>query len=224
MQLWYNPANANHRVRFPTSAKGRRTDVVERAGRRDPRGARASGCSTIRPTRRTTDRSSRWPATPAPSRRPTLALFEQAVAAIDLRTHQGEHPRLGAVDVVPFVPIEGVTMDECVALAQDVGRERGRAVRRAGLPLRGGVARTRRARTSKTSAAASSRGWRRRWPQAGWAPDFGPPAPHPSRRRVGHRRAHAAHRLQHQPRHRPPRRRQEDRRRHPPQQRRAAAT
>src|SRR5205814_3243507 len=50
-----------------------------------------------------------------------LALFERAVAAIDLRTHKGEHPRLGAVDVVPFVPIEGVTMVECVALAKKVG-------------------------------------------------------------------------------------------------------
>src|SRR2546425_714707 len=50
-----------------------------------------------------------------------MALFERAVAAIDLRTHHGEHPRMGAVDVVPFVPIEGVTMAECVALAKKVG-------------------------------------------------------------------------------------------------------
>src|SRR5687768_8493451 len=52
-----------------------------------------------------------------------LTLFEHAIAAIDLREHHGEHPRLGAVDVVPFVPIEGVTMQECVALARDVGKE-----------------------------------------------------------------------------------------------------
>src|SRR5258705_3837913 len=55
--------------------------------------------------------------------RATLALFERAIAAIDLRSHAGEHPRLGAVDVVPFVPIEGVTMAECVALAKKVGAE-----------------------------------------------------------------------------------------------------
>jgi glutamate formiminotransferase len=48
-----------------------------------------------------------------------LALFERAVATIDLRTHTGEHPRLGAVDVVPFVPIEDVTMAECVSLAKE---------------------------------------------------------------------------------------------------------
>jgi len=53
--------------------------------------------------------------------RAVLALFERAVADIDLRVHKGEHPRLGAVDVVPFVPIEGVTMAECVALAKKVG-------------------------------------------------------------------------------------------------------
>src|SRR5258708_35528492 len=55
--------------------------------------------------------------------RAVLALFERAVADVDLRTHRGEHPRLGAVDVVPFVPIEGVTMADCVALARKVGAE-----------------------------------------------------------------------------------------------------
>src|SRR5713101_4885217 len=53
--------------------------------------------------------------------RSVLALFERAIADIDLRTHKGEHPRLGAVDVVPFVPIEGVSMADCVALAKKVG-------------------------------------------------------------------------------------------------------
>src|SRR5262249_8854198 len=52
-----------------------------------------------------------------------LALCERAYSDIDLRTHSGEHPRMGAVDVVPFVPIDGVTMDECVALAKRVGAE-----------------------------------------------------------------------------------------------------
>src|SRR5215216_3110926 len=40
---------------------------------------------------------------------------------IDLTTHQGEHPRLGAADVVPFVPLEGATMEDCVALARALG-------------------------------------------------------------------------------------------------------
>ena len=50
-----------------------------------------------------------------------LRLFAAAIPAIDLNTHEGEHPRLGAVDVVPFIPLEGATMADCVALAQRVG-------------------------------------------------------------------------------------------------------
>ena len=44
---------------------------------------------------------------------------------IDLTRHRGEHPRMGATDVVPFVPLEGVTMDECVALARRLGERVG---------------------------------------------------------------------------------------------------
>lgn len=45
----------------------------------------------------------------------------QASVLIDMRTHQGEHPRLGATDVLPFVPVRGVTMDDCVRLAHEAG-------------------------------------------------------------------------------------------------------
>jgi glutamate formiminotransferase/formiminotetrahydrofolate cyclodeaminase len=44
-----------------------------------------------------------------------------AAELIDLDRHEGEHPRIGATDVVPFVPIQGVTMDECVELAKRLG-------------------------------------------------------------------------------------------------------
>lgn len=46
---------------------------------------------------------------------------ERAVALIDLNRHEGVHPRIGAADVVPFVPIEGVTMEDCVRLAERLG-------------------------------------------------------------------------------------------------------
>jgi glutamate formiminotransferase len=55
--------------------------------------------------------------------------IEQAVLRIDLTRHEGVHPRIGAADVVPFVPIEGVTLEECVALAHEVGREVWRLLR-----------------------------------------------------------------------------------------------
>jgi glutamate formiminotransferase len=51
-----------------------------------------------------------------------LASARAAIAAIDLRTHTGAHPRIGAVDVIPFVPVMGSTMAECVSLARDFGR------------------------------------------------------------------------------------------------------
>src|SRR5215212_4746096 len=44
----------------------------------------------------------------------TLRMFEVAIPLIDLRIHHGAHPRVGAVDVVPFVPLERTRMDECV--------------------------------------------------------------------------------------------------------------
>jgi glutamate formiminotransferase/formiminotetrahydrofolate cyclodeaminase len=47
----------------------------------------------------------------------------KAAELIDLTKHQGAHPRLGATDVVPFIPVEGVTIEDCVALARRMGRE-----------------------------------------------------------------------------------------------------
>jgi glutamate formiminotransferase len=47
----------------------------------------------------------------------------KAAELIDLTTHQGAHPRMGAADVIPFIPIEGVTLEDCVAIARHVGAE-----------------------------------------------------------------------------------------------------
>jgi glutamate formiminotransferase len=47
----------------------------------------------------------------------------KAAELIDLTVHQGAHPRMGAADVVPFIPIEGVTIEDCVAMARHVGAE-----------------------------------------------------------------------------------------------------
>jgi glutamate formiminotransferase len=106
-----------------------------------------------------------------------VALVERAVADIDLRSHRGEHPRLGAVDVVPFVPIEGVTMADCVALARKVGAE---VAKRFSLPVylyeeassnpaRRNLEDIRRGEFEGLAAKMSSEGW---------APDFGGPHPH----------------------------------------------
>ncbi len=52
-----------------------------------------------------------------------LATVGKAVELIDLNQHSGVHPRIGAVDVVPFVPVEGMTLEDCVRLAQQVAEE-----------------------------------------------------------------------------------------------------
>ena len=52
-----------------------------------------------------------------------FAIFEIAVETIDISHHQGEHPRMGAVDVIPFTPWGGATRQDCIALAQSVGKE-----------------------------------------------------------------------------------------------------
>jgi glutamate formiminotransferase len=51
-----------------------------------------------------------------------ISAVATAAELIDLRTHAGQHPRIGATDVLPFVPVSGVTMDHCVAMAHEAGR------------------------------------------------------------------------------------------------------
>lgn len=60
---------------------------------------------------------------PEPLRDAVLEAIGVAVELIDLNYHQGQHPRMGAVDVVPFIPIRNVTMEEAVALSKEVGKE-----------------------------------------------------------------------------------------------------
>lgn len=55
--------------------------------------------------------------------RAALSLIDATYRHVDMREHRGEHPRLGAVDVVPFVPLAGATMEDCVALAHRVGAQ-----------------------------------------------------------------------------------------------------
>jgi len=50
-----------------------------------------------------------------------LRACEAAVAQIDLTTHEGRHPRIGAIDVLPFVPLEGTSLESCAALAHQAG-------------------------------------------------------------------------------------------------------
>ena len=85
-----------------------------------------------------------------------LAGAAKAVELIDLTIHTGVHPRIGAVDVMPFVPLEGVTLEECVKLAEQAAARCGsgsRCPRICTKPRRGGPS----GPISRTSGAASSR-------------------------------------------------------------------
>ena len=55
-----------------------------------------------------------------------VRLIKKAAELIDMSKHTGEHPRMGATDVCPFVPVSGVTMEECIQVAQEVGERVGR--------------------------------------------------------------------------------------------------
>jgi glutamate formiminotransferase len=111
--------------------------------------------------------------------RGVLALVSACLGAIDLRTHRGEHPRLGAVDVIPFIPLEGATIKDCIALA----RRSGEAIAKthgipvflyedaASAPHRRGLEDIRRGQFEGLAAKLKD---------PLWAADFGPSEPHPS--------------------------------------------
>ncbi|MDK2932012.1 MAG: glutamate formiminotransferase / 5-formyltetrahydrofolate cyclo-ligase [Bacillota bacterium] len=60
---------------------------------------------------------------PAPVKEAAFRAIAKAAELINMEEHRGEHPRIGATDVVPFVPVLGVTMADCVALARELGAE-----------------------------------------------------------------------------------------------------
>jgi glutamate formiminotransferase len=108
-----------------------------------------------------------------------LGLYEGAIEAIDLRTHRGEHPRLGAVDVCPFVPISDVTVEDCAQLAREVGAA---VAARFNLPVflyEDAASRPGR-RNLEDIRRGEFEGLAARLAQPDWAPDFGPAVPHPS--------------------------------------------
>jgi glutamate formiminotransferase len=123
-----------------------------------------------------------------------LALFAEAIEAIDLRRHTGVHPRMGAVDVVPIVPIGGTAMEAAVALARLIGRE---AAEQFAVPvfLYEAAASHPIRRRLEDVRRGEFEGLAAKMREPDWAPDFGPAAPHPSAgaTAVGARRPLAAY-------------------------------
>jgi glutamate formiminotransferase len=107
------------------------------------------------------------------------ALVGAALEAIDLRTHKGAHPRIGAVDVIPFVPVRGATAAGCVALAKTLGKG---LADRYGLPvyLYEDAATSPDRQNLANIRKGEFEGLAAKMADPGWIPDFGPRAPHPS--------------------------------------------
>ena len=62
---------------------------------------------------------------PEAVRKSVIAAVEVAVKVIDMTKHEGQHPRMGAVDVIPFIPIRNMEMEEAIELSKEVGKEIG---------------------------------------------------------------------------------------------------
>ncbi|HEU4672117.1 MAG TPA: glutamate formimidoyltransferase [Candidatus Limnocylindrales bacterium] len=106
------------------------------------------------------------------------ALVAAAIDEIDMETHTGEHPRIGAVDVIPFVPLAGTTMDEAIALARAFGR---RLADRFDLPVylyANAALRSDRVRLADVRRGQYE-GLKAEIGQNGRQPDFGPARTHP---------------------------------------------
>jgi glutamate formiminotransferase len=106
-----------------------------------------------------------------------LEAVGKAVELIDLNKHEGQHPRMGAVDVVPFIPIKGCTMDDAIAMSKEVGAEIAERYnlpvflyeKSASAPYRENLAAVRK---------GEFEGMAEKIKQPEWAPDFGPAERH----------------------------------------------
>ena len=115
---------------------------------------------------------------PAAVEEAAFQAIARASQLIDMSQHKGEHPRMGATDVCPFVPVEGVTMAECVAIARRVGERVGRELEipvylyeaAASSPERKNLADVRK---------GEYEGLAKKFADPAWKPDFGPALFHP---------------------------------------------
>lgn len=116
---------------------------------------------------------------PEKLKEPIIAAAKAALESIDLRKHTGEHPRMGAMDVCPFIPIKNCTMDDAIALANEVGEALGKE----GIPV---FLYEKAATAAHRENLASIRkgqfeGMEEKMKDEKWHSDFGPKDhPHPS--------------------------------------------
>lgn len=116
---------------------------------------------------------------PAAMLGPLVSFFDKALELIDMRQHQGAHPRMGAVDVVPFIPIKGITINECVDYAKSLSSEVNRLLN---IPIfLYAMAAVNEDRVSLPNIRQGEfEGMEEKMQDARWQPDFGPNHIHPT--------------------------------------------
>ncbi|MDT4947317.1 MAG: glutamate formiminotransferase / 5-formyltetrahydrofolate cyclo-ligase [Pseudonocardiales bacterium] len=162
----------------PNVSEGRRREVVERLA--DAIGSVDGVHLLDRTSDASHNRSVFTLAGPAgPVAEALERLVGTAIETIDMETHRGEHPRIGAVDVIPFVPLGSTTMAETIELARVFGR---RIAERHNLPVYLYAAAALRAERVKLADVRRGQyeGLRAEIAQRGREPDFGPSRMHPS--------------------------------------------
>lgn len=106
-------------------------------------------------------------------------LAAKAAELINMEEHSGEHPRMGATDVIPFIPVRDMEMSECVALAEQLGK---RMAKELGIPvyLYESAARSQQRRNLADVRRGQYEGFKEKIKDPEWVPDFGVTALHPT--------------------------------------------
>lgn len=106
-------------------------------------------------------------------------LTKKAAELIDMEKHHGGHPRMGATDVIPFIPVSNMKMSECVALAEALGEKIAKELK---IPiyLYEEAARTSRRRNLSTIRRGEYEGFKEKINKENWNPDFGEAKLHPT--------------------------------------------
>ena len=116
---------------------------------------------------------------PEELKKAVLKAIGEAIAVIDMRQHKGQHPRMGAVDVVPFIPVKNINLDDTVALSKVVAAE---AAQQYNLPIYLYEESAERAERKNLASIRKGQfeGMAEKMKNSNWTPDFGPSTIHPT--------------------------------------------
>ncbi|WP_346355351.1 glutamate formimidoyltransferase [Azotosporobacter soli] len=116
---------------------------------------------------------------PQPVKRAAFAACAKATELIDMEKHEGEHPRIGASDVIPFVPVSDVSLEECVELANELGQE---IAEKLSIPvyLYEAAAKQPQRKNLPDVRKGQYEGRKENIGEAQWKPDYGPAKMHPT--------------------------------------------